>query len=104
MKHEGDERRFPQAFTIYEAELFGEELQGRIVAPNSLHNLVWSSRLERDGSAYRTVDEANPVETSDRWFRPVYAGLGPDGAVYMADWYDSRLSHVRPVDDWHKTS
>ena len=56
MKHEGDERRFPQAFTIYEAELFGEELQGRIVAPNSLHNLVWSSRLERDGSAYRTVD------------------------------------------------
>jgi putative heme-binding domain-containing protein len=104
MKHEGDERRFPQAFTIYEAELFGEELQGRIVAPNSLHNLVWSSRLERDGSTYRTVDEANPVETSDRWFRPVYAGLGPDGAVYMADWYDSRLSHVRPVDDWHKTS
>ena len=50
------------------------------------------------------MDEANPVETSDRWFRPVYAGLGPDGAVYMADWYDSRLSHVRPVDDWHKTS
>lgn len=104
MKHEGDERRFAQAFTIYDAELFGEELQGRIIAPNSLHNLVWSSRLERDGSTYRTVDEANPVETSDRWFRPVYAGLGPDGAVYMADWYDSRLSHVRPVDDWHKTS
>ncbi|NLT71847.1 MAG: c-type cytochrome, partial [Verrucomicrobiaceae bacterium] len=96
--------RFAQAFTIYDADLFGEELSGRIVAPNSLHNLVWSSRLERDGSTYRTVDEANPVETDDRWFRPVYAGLGPDGAVYMADWYDSRLSHVRPVDDWHKTS
>ncbi|NLT71957.1 MAG: dehydrogenase, partial [Verrucomicrobiaceae bacterium] len=104
MKHEGDERRFAQAFTIYDADLFGEELSGRIVAPNSLHNLVWASRLERDGSTYRTVDETNLVETDDRWFRPVYAGLGPDGAVYMADWYDSRLSHVRPVDDWHKTS
>jgi len=104
MKHEGDERRLPQAFTIYEADLFGDELSRRIIAPNSLHNLVWSSRLERDGSTYRTVDEVNPAETSDRWFRPVYAGLGPDGAVYMADWYDSRLSHVRPVDDWHKTS
>jgi putative heme-binding domain-containing protein len=22
----------------------------------------------------------------------------------MADWYDTRLSHVSPVDDWHKTS
>lgn len=104
MEHEGDERRFPQAFTIYEGGMFGDELAGRIVAPNSLHNLVWASRLERSGSTYRTVDEANLVETGDRWFRPVYAGLAPDGAVYMADWYDSRLSHVRPVDDWHKTS
>ena len=104
MKHQGDDRRFPQAFTIYEADLFGEELAGRIIAPNALHNLVWASRLERDGSTYRTVDEANPVETGDRWFRPVYAGLAPDGGVYMADWYDSRLSHVRPIDDWHKTS
>lgn len=104
LKHEGDERRFPQAFTICEGGLFGPELEGRIVAANSLHNLVWSSRIERDGSTYRTVDEANPVESPDRWFRPVYAGMGPDGAIYFADWYDSRLSHVRPVDDWHKTS
>ena len=104
MKHEGDERRFPQTFTICEGGLFGPELEGHIVAANSLHNVVWSSRIERDGSTYRTVDEANPVESPDRWFRPVFAGLGPDGAIYFADWYDSRLSHVRPVDEWHKTS
>ncbi len=104
MAHEGDERRFPQTFTIYEDGLFGENLAGRIVAANALHNLVWASRLERDGSTYRTIDEENPLESPDRWFRPVYAGMGPDGGVYLADWYDSRLSHVRPVDDWHKTS
>ncbi len=104
MKHEGDERRFPQAFTIAEGGIFGDRLEGRIVAPNALHNLVYASRRERDGSTYRTVDEANPVESPDRWFRPVYAGLAPDGAIYLADWYDSRLSHVRPVDDWHKSS
>jgi putative heme-binding domain-containing protein len=34
----------------------------------------------------------------------VWAGVGPDGGFYMADWYDTRLSHVSPVDDWHKTS
>lgn len=104
MKHEGDERRFPQAFAICEGGIFGDRLEGHIVAPNALHNLVYSSRIERDGSTYRTVDEPNPVESPDRWFRPVYAGLAPDGAIYLADWYDSRLSHVRPVDDWHKTS
>ncbi len=104
MKSEGDERRFPQTFTIEEGGLFGKDLAGRVIAANSLQNVVWASRLERDGSTYRTVDEENPIESSDRWFRPVYAGLGIDGAVYFADWYDSRLSHVRPIDDWHKTS
>ncbi len=104
MNHEGDQRRFAQAFTIYESGLFKEPLAGRIVAPNSLQNVVWSSRLEREGSTYRTVDEENILESGDRWFRPVYAGVGMDGAIYMADWYDTRLSHVSPVDDWHKTS
>ncbi len=50
------------------------------------------------------MDEPNLVESPDRWFRPVYCGVGPDGATYLADWYDTRLSHVSPVDDWHKES
>jgi putative membrane-bound dehydrogenase-like protein len=104
MRHDGDDRRFPQAFTIYEDALLPAAYAGRVIAPNSLHNIVWTSRIERDGSTWRTVDEAPLVETDDHWFRPVYAGVGPDGALYMADWYDSRLSHVSPVDDWHKGS
>ncbi|WP_146408666.1 DUF7133 domain-containing protein [Allorhodopirellula heiligendammensis] len=104
MKFDGDGRRFPQAFCIYEGGLLPTEYEQGIIAPNSLHNLVWHSQRIPDGSTYRTVDLPNLLETSDRWFRPVYAGVGPDGAVYMADWYDSRLSHVSPVDDWHKES
>ncbi|MCR9293596.1 MAG: c-type cytochrome [bacterium] len=105
MGFEGDPRRFPQAFTIYEGGLFpAEEFDGSIIAPNSMQNLVWHSRRIPDGSTYRTVDLENLLECSDRWFRPVYAGVGPDGAVYLADWYDTRLSHVSPTDDWHKTS
>jgi putative heme-binding domain-containing protein len=104
MRFEGDGRRFPQAFCIYEGGLFPPQWNGSIIAPNSLHNLVWNSQRLPDGSTYRTVDDANLVESSDRWFRPVYAGVGPDGAAYLADWYDTRLSHVSPVDDWHKES
>ncbi|MEM9018435.1 MAG: HEAT repeat domain-containing protein, partial [Verrucomicrobiota bacterium] len=104
MAHEGDDRRFAQAFCIYEGGLFPETWNGKIIAANSLHNIVWVSKLLPDGSAYRTVDEEPLVETDDRWFRPVFAGVGPDGCVYLADWYDTRLSHVRPVDDWHKNS
>ncbi|MGB7324496.1 MAG: PVC-type heme-binding CxxCH protein [Rubripirellula sp.] len=104
MKFQGDGRRFPQAFCIYEGGLFPRDFDQTIVAPNSLHNLVWHSQLLPDQSTFRTVDLPNLIETPDRWFRPVYSGVGPDGAVYMADWYDTRLSHVSPVDDWHKSS
>lgn len=104
MPMKGDSRRFAQAFSIYEGGLFSNDFEGTIVAPNSLQNLVWNSRLIPDGSTYRTEDLENLVETDDRWFRPVYGGVGPDGAIYIADWYDTRLSHVSPIDDWHKDS
>ena len=104
MRHEGDNKRFPQAFAIYEGGLLGSAYEGRIIAPNALQNLVYVSQLLPDGSTFRTKDEENLMSTSDRWFRPVWAGVGPDGGFYMADWYDTRLSHVSPVDDWHKTS
>lgn len=104
MKHEGDNRRFAQAFTIYEGGLFPNQFDSMIVGLNSLNNVVWISERLRETSTYRTVDTPNLVETGDRWFRPVWGGVGPDGCVYAGDWYDTRLSHVRPVDDWHKDS
>ncbi len=104
MKFQGDGRRFPQAFCIYEGGLLPEQYDGTIVAPNAMQNLIWNSPRFRDGSTYRTVDQANIAESPDRWFRPVYGGVGPDGAIYIADWYDTRLSHVSPIDDWHKDS
>lgn len=104
MKHEGDNRRFPQAFTVYEGGLLGSAYEGKIIAPNSLANLTYVSEVIPDGSTFRTKDEENLMSSTDRWFRPVWTGVGPDGGIYIADWYDTRLSHVSPVDDWHKTS
>jgi putative heme-binding domain-containing protein len=100
MKSEGDKRRFPQAFTVYEGGAMGTEYEGRIIAPNAYANVVWVSRRDVEGSTFRTVDETPLLSTPDRWFRPVFTMVGPDGGLYLADWYDTRLSHVRPVDDW----
>jgi putative heme-binding domain-containing protein len=100
----GDDRRFPQAFMIYEGGLLPEEYDGNVIAPNAMVNLIWNSKRISDGSTYRTEDLENLTESPDRWFRPVYGGVGPDGSIYIADWYDTRLSHVSPFDDWHKES
>ncbi|MBX7208786.1 MAG: c-type cytochrome [Verrucomicrobiaceae bacterium] len=104
LAHEGDNRRFSQAYTIYEGGLLGSAYDGKIISPNSLLNLVYVSERIPVGSTFRTKDETNLVTTPDRWFRPVWAGVGPDGGFYMADWYDTRLSHVSPVDDWDKSN
>ena len=105
MRHEGFPERFSQAFAIYEGGAFPSEYNGLVIVADALHNRVLASRLLRDTSTYRTIDLRPPlVETSDRWFRPVDLEVGPDGAVYMTDWYDSRLTHVDPRDNWHKES
>jgi len=102
MKSEGDKRRFPQAFIVYEGGVLGSSYEGRIIAPNALANLTYVSERIAEGSTFRTKDAEDLLSTTDRWFRPVDAKAGPDGCVYIADWYDTRLSHVSPVDDWSK--
>ncbi len=104
MRHEGDNRRFPQAFMIYEGGLFPDSYKGKIIAPNSLQNVVHVADVMPDTSTYQTKDEDYLMVTKDRWFRPVFGAVGADGAIYIGDWSDTRLSHVYPVDNWHKES
>ena len=103
MAHEGFRPRFAQSTIIYEGgALPGYE--GNIISGMSLVNRVQASRLYPDTSTFRTVDTPPMITTEDRWFRIVDTKAGPDGAVYFADWYDSRLSHLDPRDTWHKSS
>ena len=101
---EGEQLRFTHAWVKYEGGALPERYAGRILALNPLHHFVQVSRPERAGSTFRCVDEERMLTTDDRWFRPVDIKAGPDGALYLADWSDSRLSHVNPLDTWHKAS
>jgi len=104
MDTKGEAKRFSQAILVYDGGLMADTLGGRYIAANSLQNLVYVDKLVPVTSTYLAEDQPKLLTCEDRWFRPVDMKVGPDGAIYMADWYDTRLSHVRPVDDWHKTS
>jgi putative heme-binding domain-containing protein len=41
-----------------------------------------------NGSSFKAVPEPDFLTTSDGWFRPVSEQVGPDGALWIADWYD----------------
>ena len=65
---------------------------------NILIGNVMTSRINRDtlvshGSSKTAREEADFVTTTDPWFRPVDLQLGPDGALYVADFYNRIIGH-----------
>ena len=103
MTHKGYEPRFPQAMLYYEGGAI-PQYEGHIVVGMALTSRVMASKVTRDTSSFQTADIETSVLSSNRWFRPVDMKTGPDGAIYFADWCDSRLSHLDPRDTWDKES
>jgi len=59
-------------------------------------NLVHRDVLSRDGVSFRAKRGPNEHEflaSSDLWFRPVHLRSGPDGAVYVLDFYNQAIVH-----------
>jgi putative membrane-bound dehydrogenase-like protein len=102
MKHATPIPRFSHTFVIYEDGALGEALDGRMVAVNPLQHRLMVTGLLAHGSTFETRDEGMLLESDDRWFRPVDIKVGPDGAIYVADWYDTRLTHMDPRDNWDR--
>ena len=109
MPHDGDSARFSHAFIIYEESeveyaALPQNYFGKLISIVPLHNRVQVSELVPDGSTFKTHDTERLVESADKWFRPVDIKAGPDGGIYLVDWYDIRLSHVDPRDNWDRSN
>ncbi len=46
-----------------------------------------------DGARYSYEKLPDFLTTTDKWFRPVAIHFGPDGALYLVDWYNKIISH-----------
>ena len=64
-----------------------------LVCEPTMHTLH-QGFLKRDGSGWvERGDGMNLVASADEWFAPVHAEVGPDGAVWLADWYNFIIQH-----------
>ena len=94
MKHDRVPR-FTHTFVFNEADALPERYRGLLFGVAPLLNHVVMSTVRPDGSSLQTKDVGLAVSSSDPWFRPVDIKLGPDGAIYIADWCDRQVNHYR---------
>src|SRR5258708_38804902 len=49
--------------------------------------------VQPKGAGYVAKDGFNLVASTDEWMTPVFAEVGPDGAVWFADWQNFIIQH-----------
>jgi putative heme-binding domain-containing protein len=78
--------------TYYAADHFPPAYRDSLFIGDVVTNNVVQFRLEWRGSTPR-ARLAYFLKCSDPWFRPVDIKLGPDGALYVADFYNRIIGH-----------
>jgi putative heme-binding domain-containing protein len=72
---------------------FPEEWQGSMVLPDFRGNRINRFEIADQGSGYAGKQVEDLIKTNHRSFRPVDLRMGPDGALYIADWYNPIIQH-----------
>ena len=72
---------------------FPGEWRDVMFVANPITRMVQAVRLNRDGAGYRMEKLPDFMTTTDEWFRPVAMHFGPDGCLYVVDWYNKIISH-----------
>ena len=56
-------------------------------------NLLGRFQIETDNAGFRAKNQYALVASADEWFSPVAAEVGPDGHLWIADWYNFIIQH-----------
>ncbi len=67
--------------------------QGKALVCEPTMKLVALMDVKPEGAGYTALDGMNIFASSDEWTSPVYAEVGPDGAVWVADWQNFIIQH-----------
>ena len=99
--HESEMGHFTSACGIseYTGNLFKGKYAKASFVCEPVSNLVHADVLSPDGptfSAARAENEKEFLASTDSWFRPVNSTVGPDGGLYIVDFYRKLVEHP----DW----
>ncbi len=114
----------PTGITVYENGALGTSWEGTLLHCEPSRNTVFSYKLaaqkgtfalnaetrkdlitsnparEFVGTDFKHITAEEAAKPNERiMFRPSDVTVGPDGAIYVADWYDSRVGGHQTLDD-----
>jgi putative heme-binding domain-containing protein len=77
----------------YAADHFPAPYRDSVYVGNVVTNRINYDRIAWHGSSPKAIQQPDFLVSDDPWFRPVDIKLGPDGALYVADFYNRIIGH-----------
>jgi putative heme-binding domain-containing protein len=77
----------------YSGENFPEEYRGDFYSGNVMTSRINRNKPQYHGSTIKASEQPDFLTTGDPWFRPVDIQIGPDGAMYILDFYNRIIGH-----------
>jgi putative heme-binding domain-containing protein len=72
---------------------FPDDWQGDCITNDFRGHRVCRFKLQDDGSSYASREMTEVIKSNHPAFRPIDVKMGPDGALYIADWYNPIIQH-----------
>lgn len=73
---------------------FPEEWKDVAILANPINSEINTVRIKRQPDGSIVAEHLKPLlKSKDDWFRPVHIEFGPDGCLYVVDWYNKIVSH-----------
>lgn len=78
---------------FYTARNYPKEYWNQMYVCEPTGHLVHIAKIVKDGAGYKEVDGGNIFASTDAWTAPVFTETGPDGNLWVADWYNPVIQH-----------
>lgn len=70
-----------------------DDWQGDVITNDFRGHRVCRFKIGEDGSTFTSREMTEVIKTNHSAFRPIDVKMGPDGAIYIADWYNPIIQH-----------